>query len=241
MLPIPDSAEPAVWRFWAELMPFVAVLFCTLAGWIGERRQIKIVGRITGGALAAGTVVGLFWIGLVISILVLGGFMTVGRECQTVPLLGLWLVALLLNTVMQELLVRGYLYRLIQRHYNTVAAALVTTLLFLLCHGSALEAGWLPCANIVLMSFFVTAVLEATDSLVVPILIHFIWNRVGGVLYGGVSLAEDYPHLYDITMHGNDLISGGVFKIEGSAVVLMVNALFFVAFAWLAWRKSKPH
>lgn len=44
VLPIPDSAEPAVWRFWAELMPLVAVVLCTFAGWLGERRQVRVVG-----------------------------------------------------------------------------------------------------------------------------------------------------------------------------------------------------
>lgn len=165
--------------------------------------------------------------------------MTIDTSRQAVPMLWLWLVALFLNTIMQELLVRGYLYRLIQRRANTVLAAIVTTALFLFCHGGALEAGWLPCANIVLMSLFVTAVLEVTGSLVAPILIHFIWNSVGGILLGGVSLADDYPHLYSVTMHGNALISGGAFKIEGSLVVLVVNALFFVLFAILAWRKKK--
>ena len=39
--------------------------------------------------------------------------------------------------------------------------------------------------SVITMSLFVTAVLEYTESLVAPIVIHFLWN--------GVSLAEEYP------------------------------------------------
>lgn len=237
VLPIPESSNPAVWRFFAELMPFLAVVLCTLIGWLVERRQLKIMGRITQGAVVTGVLAGFCWIGLALGILLLTGHMTIDAGPRAVPMLWLWFLALFFNTLMQELLVRGYLYRLLQRRANTILAAVITTALFLFCHGGALEAGWLPCANIVFMSLFMTAVLEATGSLWAPVLIHFLWNSIGGIILGGVSLAEDYPHLYDITMHGNALFSGGAFKIEGSAVVLVLNALFFAGFAVLAWRR----
>ncbi len=239
VLPISESSNPAVWRFVAELMPFLAVVLCTLVGWLIEGRQLKIVGGITKSAVGMGLLAGFCWIGSAVGILLLTGHMTIDAGPQAVSMLWLWFLALFFNTLMQELLVRGYLYRLLQRRANTVLAALITTALFLFCHGGALEAGWLPCANIVLMSLFMTAVLEATGSLVAPVLMHFLWNSIGGIVLGGVSLAEDYPHLYAITMHGNPLLSGGVFKIEGSAVVLVLNALFFVGFAVLAWRRVR--
>lgn len=65
------------------------------------------------------------------------------------------------------------------------------------------------------MSLFVTAVLEYTESLVAPIVIHFLWNGVGAIILGGVSLAEDYPHLFNMVISGNSILSGGSCKIEG--------------------------
>lgn len=240
VLPIPDDADGVYWRFFAELMPLLAVVIFNGLFWLIDRRSVPIGLWRAGSGWAAvlGVVTGLVWIGAAVGLLLALSCMTIDGW-QTVPQLWLWLVALFLNTVMQELLVRGYLYQRIKASYSVPVAAVISTLIFLLCHGGALEAGWLPCVNIVLMSFFVTAVLEYTGSLVAPVMIHFLWNSIGGIILGGVSLADDYPHMIDITMHGNAMLSGGAFKIEGSLVVLVLNAVFFAAFAVLAWRKRR--
>ena len=70
-----------------------------------------------------------------------------------------------------------------------------------------------------------TAVLEYTESLVAPIVIHFLWNGVGAIILGGVSLAEDYPHLFNRVISGNSILSGDNCKIEGSIVVLFMNLI----------------
>lgn len=75
---------------------------------------------------------------------------------------------------MQEVLVRGYLYQMIKNNYNIVVAVLISTGLFTFAHGGAFEAGILPVLNVITMSLFVTAVLEYTESLVAPIVIHFL-------------------------------------------------------------------
>ena len=45
---------------------------------------------------------------------------------------------------------------------------------------------------------------------------------------GGVSLAEDYPHLFNMVISGNSILSGGSCKIEGGIVVLFMNLIFNV-------------
>ena len=104
-------------------------------------------------------------------------------------MLWLWLLAAFLNTVMQEMLVRGYLYQMIKSNGSIAAAIIVSTGLFTFAHGGAFEAGILPVLNVITMSLFMTAVLEYTGSLIAPIVIHFLWNGVGAIILGGVSLA----------------------------------------------------
>lgn len=239
-LPIPDTENDALWRFWAEAVPLLAIVLVTLAFWLIDRRRvpIRLVGAHAGRSVLIGIATGLVWITAAVAILFAGGWLRVS-SVQGANMLPLWLVALFLNTIMQELLVRGYLYQRLRLSAGIPVAAIVTTALFLFCHGGAIEVGWLPCANIVLMSLFMTVVLEWTESLIAPILIHFLWNSIGGILLGGVSLADDYPHLIDLSMHGSPLFSGGPFKIEGSVVVLALNTVFFVIFATLAWRKRR--
>ena len=139
---------------------------------------------------------------------------------------------------MQELLVRGYLYQMIKSSYNIIAATIVTTLLFTFMYGGAFEAGVIPVLNVISMSVLMTVVLEYTHSLLMPIIMHFIWNCIGAIILGGVSLAEDHPHLLDIEFTGNILITGGVPKIEGSIVVLLVNVILSVVFLILLKKKN---
>ncbi|MDO5784930.1 MAG: CPBP family intramembrane metalloprotease, partial [Eubacteriales bacterium] len=136
-------------------------------------------------------------------------------------------------TVMQELLVRGYLYQMIKKNFNTVAAAIVSTALFTLAHGGAFEAGVIPVLNVLTMSLFMTALLEYTGTLCAPICVHFLWNGIGSILLGGVSLADDYPHLLNMAFDGNVLLSGGACKIEGSIVVLILNVAFALGIVWV--------
>jgi membrane protease YdiL (CAAX protease family) len=115
----------------------------------------------------------------------------------------------------------------------------VSTGLFAVAHGGAFEAGILPVLNVITMSLFMTAVLEYTGSLIAPIVIHFLWNGVGAIILGGVSLAEDYPHLLDMTIHGNPILSGGSCKIEGSIIVLFMNLAFLIGFVAAKKRRER--
>lgn len=59
---------------------------------------------------------------------------------------------------------------------------------------------------------------------------HFIWNAVGALILNEGSLADDYPHVLCTVFVGNDILSGGACKIEGSIVVLIVNVVFIALF-----------
>lgn len=83
-----------------------------------------------------------------------------------------------------------------------------------------------------------TAVLEYTGSLIAPIIIHFLWNGIGAIILGGISLAEDYPHLFNMIISGNPILSGGSCKIEGSIIVLLMNIVMIIGFI-VAKRKER--
>lgn len=133
---------------------------------------------------------------------------------------------------MQEFLVRGYIYQLLKREYNIMIATIVSTLLFTFMHGGAFEAGPIAVVNVLTMSLLMTIILEYTNSLLMPIIMHFIWNVMGGIIFGTVSLADDYTHLYNIKITGNQFISGGSFKMEGSIFVFIINMIMIVYYLY---------
>lgn len=236
-LPIIDSDILTVWRFNAELEPLLAIILLTFVFWRIDRKElhISILSRpLVNTTLGIGT--GCAWLGMVVGILIWTGTMQFSGV-NHVSMLWLWIFSAFLNVIMQELLVRGYLYQLIKSAYHVIPAAIITTALFTLMHGGAFEAGLVPVLNVVTMSLLMTAVLEYTKSLLAPIMIHFIWNAIGAIIFGGVSLADDYPNLIHTTFSGNSLLSGGSCKIEGSIVVLALNLAFTILFLGLNRRK----
>ena len=220
---MPDLSEPAIWRLWAEIMPLLAIVFFTLIFWLIEKKNVKLhlTDNPNNGALL-GIVMGVLWLAIptllmyIIKSLHFDGM-------NEVKLFPVWMLAAFLNVIMQELLVRGYLYQMLKQKHNIVAAIIVTTALFTACHGGAFEAGILPVVNVITMSLFMTAVLEYSGSLVAPIIMHFLWNGIGALILSGVSLADDYPTLLITSFSGNEILSGGACKIEGSIFVLIVN------------------
>ena len=239
MLPIPGSSNGAVWRFWAELIPFFTIVGLTLLFWLFEKRKVQL--HVASSPLrncVIGFATGAIWLGTATVILISTGTMKILEEIS-IPMLWLWILSVFINTIMQELLVRGYLFQMLKANYNVIVATIITTALFTFMHGGAFAAGIVPVLNVLTMSLLMTIVLEYTQSLLAPIMMHFTWNCFGGIILGGVSLADDYPHLYSTEFTGNVLLSGGTLKMEGSIVVLILNIMLILGFAFLL--KKRHH
>lgn len=238
LIPTPESQNPAVWRFWAEAFGFVETLFVTYLIWLLEKKQIRLhLWDNPGRSLVLGTAAGTVWLALpVILMLLAGNVRFVG--VNSVPMLPLWLGSVLLNVVMQELLVRGYLYQMLRQRHNTAGAVVFTGILFTLLHPGAFEAGVIPVLNVFTTSLLMSAALEYTGSLIAPTVMHFLWNAVSSMVLGLGNGPSDYPVLMNAVFSGNTLLSGGDCKIEGSLFTLAVNVVLLLAFA-LGIRKQK--
>ena len=151
-------------------------------------------------------------------------------EINNVPMLWIWIISAFINVVMQELLVRGYIYQLIKEEYNLPAAIAATTIIFTLLHGGAFEAGIIPVLNVITMCLFTTFLYEAEGTILAPTMSHALWNIIGGLILGGVRLADDYPSFITMTPSKNQILSGGDCMIEGSVVVLIVNIILILIF-----------
>lgn len=232
------SDNPAIWRLGAETLPLLYILVFSIIFWLIEKRNIEIIRfREPIQNISLGISVGAVWLGCTVTIMCLTGTLSFSGS-NPISNLAVWLFACFLNVIMQELLVRGYIYQLVKSKYNAAASIIVTTILFTALHGGAFEAGMVAVLNVMTMSVFISLVLEYTDSLIAPILIHTVWNSVGAIVLGGVSLADDYPHLLNVVFHGNKLLSGGSCKMEGSIIVLILNVLFAILFFFLLKRQK---
>lgn len=164
VIPIPDIDNAALWRFFAELIPFLAIVVMSVIFWFVDRKKTKLhlTQRPVYSSVLGGTV-GLSWLGISVGILLFTGSARI-EGTNHISMLWLWILSAFINTIMQEMLVRGYLYQMIKRNYNVVAATVVSTILFTFAHGGAFEAGTLPVLNVLTMSLFMTAVLSIPNQ-----------------------------------------------------------------------------
>lgn len=239
VLPLSSSGNPAIWRLWAEIMPLLAITAFTLLFWLLEKKSVKLHlfdNAIKGTAL--GVIMGIVWLSVPVLIMYIARIIHFDGT-NSIDLLPVWALAVFLNVIMQELLVRGYLYQMLKQNYNIAVAAIMTTALFTVLHGGAFEAGVIPVLNVLTMSLLMTAVLEYSGSMIAPTIMHFLWNGIGALVLGGVSLADDYPNLLITTFTGDEIVSGGTCKIEGSVIVLFVNLLLTALFIFLTNKQAK--
>lgn len=237
--PIFDDLSPAMWRLTAEIPPLIGVILVTICFLRLEKKAIhlnfkKDLPKNLFIGIASGTV----WLGATSILFLLFRIMSF-IDINQVDMLWIWILSAFLNVIMQELLVRGYLYQMIKKEHNLLVAVVSTTLLFTCLHGGAISAGIVPTLNVVTMSLFMSVLLEYTQSLVAPIIAHAFWNIVGCILFGAVSLAEDYPSLFHLEFSGSPILSGAEFMFEGSAIVLVVNLALCLTFFKLNQRKEK--
>lgn len=145
VIPIPDIDNAALWRFFAELIPFLAIVVMSVIFWFVDRKKTKLhlTQRPVYSSVLGGTV-GLSWLGISVGILLFTGSARI-EGTNHISMLWLWILSAFINTIMQEMLVRGYLYQMIKRNYNVVAATVVSTILFIFCIMEVLLKRNYPC------------------------------------------------------------------------------------------------
>ena len=182
LLPLPYSEKPAMWRLWAEITPLFGMIAFTLIFWLIEKKSVKLHlfdNPIKGAVL--GVIAGIVWLVVPVCVMYMAKIIHFDGT-NSIYLFSIWMLAAFLNVIMQELLVRGYLYQMIKQNHNIVAAVIVTTILFTALHGGAFEAGIIPVLNVFTMSLLMTAVLEYSGSIIAPIIMHFLWNGIGALV-----------------------------------------------------------
>jgi CAAX protease family protein len=129
-----------------------------------------------------------------------------------------------LSGILEELLFRGYLFRLSSRIVGTWGALLFTSALFGLAHlgnkGATLSSGIAIMleAGVLLGSAYVV-----TQRLWFPIGLHIAWNFTEGSVFGmQVSGNSTATGLVRGSLTGSPLLTGGAFGPEASIVAVLV-------------------
>jgi membrane protease YdiL (CAAX protease family) len=175
--------------------------------------------------LLIGLFFGLFWLAIaVIPIYFLGKGQLTTVFSLNATQLSIYFFILFVNAAMQELLVHGYLFSLLQNKYSKVTALIVTSILFLLLHPGAINAGIIASINVFGAGLIFGLITIYFDSLFSATIAHSIWNYFGAVWFGLIPL-DNYPSMKLISVTGNPLFIGDKNGMETSVTVTITIVL----------------
>ena len=131
---------------------------------------------------------------------------------------------MLLVAVLEELLIRGVIFRVAEQAWGSRWAFLLSTVLFVAAHLPG-EISWLGVLVTAAASIAFSAAYQLTGRLWLPIGMHFAWNYLfSAVLSLPVSGHEATGWLRG-SLSGPGWLTGGAYGIEASAMALLVWAV----------------
>lgn len=189
-----------------------------------ERRQVtELQPRAALPQTFAGFAAGIGLFGIVIAILAASGhYRVIGAGNPVVLLLAL--VPWFSGAIMEELLFRGFIFRVLQNVAGTWIAVGISALLFGLLHAGNPGATLFSSVAVGLEAGVLLAIAyAATNKLWLPIGIHAGWNYAEGTIFGtAVSGGTVKATFLQGVLTGNSLMTGGKFGVEASIVAIPV-------------------
>jgi membrane protease YdiL (CAAX protease family) len=185
---------------------------------------------LLGGAVGAGLMAA------IIAILWTAGWVSI----ETRPITAIALAARdsLRSGVVEELLLRLVIFRLVWRAFGLWPAFAFAAILFGLLHLANPDSGWFAVVALIAGEGIGIALYLITGRIWAPIGMHAAWNFAQGWLFGamvsGTSEIAGGP-LATRPVHGvAELLSGGGFGPEASLTALAVSLLASAGLLWLA-------
>lgn len=141
----------------------------------------------------------------------------------------------------EEVVFRGVIFRMIKERFNIWAALIVSALIFGFVHISNGGATvWSSIAIAIEAGLLLGAAYLYSESLWMPIGIHWAWNFAEGNIFGfSVSGNEEMVSLLKPAINGPDIITGGAFGAEASILCVILGTLMTVYFLYLFKKKNK--
>ncbi|MDR1068233.1 MAG: CPBP family intramembrane metalloprotease [Clostridiales Family XIII bacterium] len=220
-----DAAPATVEVCRGALALLIAAVIACLAILIFDGRKgfPKLVKRPLRDALL-GLFAGAFWVGVTFLLFTItDSIFPAGTSWP--DFVSLWALAVLLNVLTQELILRGFVYTAVARNYGAAAAIAVSSLVSLLAQGDAFENGAVAVIFAVSAAALYGVMRQYTGGLLAPVITHLIWNLVGGLAFGLVDLGGQFPKIFQEDISGEDIISGGSAGFEGSVLSIIVCIL----------------
>lgn len=228
---------------WLHLRNAIKVVVLTAAYWYYVRRiEQRAVTELTGtGALSEvcrGFALATGLIAVPVLLLWLAGYYQVQGIALHFSLLHL-LVGFFSVAMLEELLFRAILFRLLEQLFGTAWAIFASSALFSAVHLLNPHADLLSTVQLLVLGLLFIAAFLATRRLWLCVGLHWGWNYAQGGLFSSPVSGAKADGLLQATMSGPAWLTGGEFGIEAS-VLASAGALICTVWLLQRSRKSQP-
>jgi uncharacterized protein len=206
------------------------LIYCGYVRLFERRPTVELSRERSLREFASGSAVGFGVIAMTIASLWLGGYYRVqgiGLLPSAAVLVGLGLVP----AFVEEIIVRGIIFRITEESLGTWLAIVISGLFFGFSHMLNPGATWLAAVCIAVEAgLLLAAAYITTRRLWFAIGMHFAWNFTLGGIFGGIVSGQAVRGLLKSTLTGPELLSGGEFGAESSifAVVVCTSMAIFL-------------
>jgi len=245
-IPFPDEGKALItWKAFGQrgsaLLAMILAAFLTLR-WI-DRRPITLLGLGFSEGwkrdFGIGLAIGIGTISIALGFLWAGGWMLLTLNELTIGLVGALSKALLLFFVaalMEELMLRGYIFQAFIEGSRVWIAVIVLSSIFSVMHFDNPDATIPSSVNIFLAGVLLSVSYLKTRSLWLPTGLHLGWNWMQASFWGmGVSGYHVKWSVFTAEAQGAEWISGGKFGAEASIFATIVIAVI----TYMIWKTDK--
>ncbi|MCJ8154536.1 CPBP family intramembrane metalloprotease [Chryseobacterium sp. SSA4.19] len=196
-----------------------------------EKRSInEFSGKGLVKNLIMGSAIGFALQSLVILVIYINGYYQI-TAVNPVSFILIPLALMFTVAIIEEILVRGIIFRLLEEKLGSYLALAISSLIFGGLHLANPNSNFLSTLCITTAGFLLGSAFIYRRNLWFPIALHFAWNFTQSGIYGAITSGNEKTTGWLTTeIKGPDIITGGAFGPEGSiqATVICLMATVFL-------------
>lgn len=149
-------------------------------------------------------------------------------------------VTMLTVSIIEEVLVRGIIFRITEEKLGSYIALTISSLIFGALHLANPHSSFLSGLCVTTAGFLLGSVFIYSRNLWFPIALHFAWNFTQSGIFGAVTSGnEKSSSLLEAKIQGLEIITGGEFGPEGSIQATLICLIAAVIFLFLSFKGNK--
>lgn len=179
-----------------------------------------------------GILLGLGLLSLIVLILKLGGFAEISKNPNgfKTKLFLIFLPAWMIQGFEEEFLLRGILMNQMSAKGKIQVGIIANSLIFSVFHLGNAGFNLMASINIFLIGLIFSLIFYIKDSIYMAAAAHSFWNMAMANIYG-ITVSGNSPTevtLFNTSLKGNDLLTGGGFGLEASIITSLVLGILLI-------------